>query len=282
MVIGFVASLALADEKLPLLKVGSDTYSNVTIFKVSASDIYFTSDKGIANVKLKNLDHDLQEHFHYNPDTAAEVQQKQTAANAQYRAAIAKEERGTRATPAMSDQGIDVYLIPMDDFDLELAASIATSLRKELGIRIQPTGILRIEGLAPFPGTTQFSGDDIAGVVKQAALKLPGNLTNTAYVVLTRRDINVNDRALRFNFSTHNYNSRISVVSSARLGGPKDGQLANEETVRARIAKLVKRSIGLVYYNYPRSADVHDLMYSPIMSLNDVDRIGYDFLNHQQ
>jgi hypothetical protein len=36
----------------------------------------------------------------------------------------------------------------------------------------------------------------------------------------------------------------------------------------------------LVYYEYRHSADVHDLMYSPIMSLHDVDGIGYDFLNH--
>jgi predicted Zn-dependent protease len=244
-VIGCVASLALADEKLPLLKVGSDTYSNVTVFKVSASDIYFTSDQGIANAKLRNLDPDLQKHFHYNPGTAAEVQQKQAAANAQYHAAIAKEERGTRPTPAMSDQGVDVYLVPLDDFDSEVAASIAMSLSKELGIRIQPTGNIRIAGLVPFPGTTQFSGDDIAGAVKQAALKFPGTLTNTACVVLTQRDINLNGRTLRFSFATQNYQSRISVVSSARLVGPKDGQSANEEIVRARIVKMVKRSIGL-------------------------------------
>jgi predicted Zn-dependent protease len=278
-VVGCVASLAMAEEKLPLLKVGSDTYSNVTVFKVSASDIYFTSDKGIANVKLRNLDPDLQKHFHYNPGTAAEVQQKQAAANAQYRAAIAKEEHATRPTPATSDQGVDVYLVPLDDFGLDVTASIAASLSKELGIRIQPTRNVTIEGLAPFPGTTQFSGDDIAGAVKQASLKLPGNLTNTACVVLTQRDINQNDRTTRFNFATHYSKSRISVLSSARLVGPKDGKLANEETVRARIAKMVKRSIGLVYFGYPLSADVQDLMYSPIMSLNDVDRIGYDFLN---
>ena len=61
----------LADEKLPLLKVGTQTYSNVTVTTVSATDIYFTSSGGMGNAKLKELDPALQKHFHYD---AAKVQ----------------------------------------------------------------------------------------------------------------------------------------------------------------------------------------------------------------
>ena len=73
-----------ADEKLPVLKAGSEVYSNVTVTTVTATDIYFTYAKGMANVKLSQLDPALQEHFHYNPVKAGEVEQKQAAANAQY------------------------------------------------------------------------------------------------------------------------------------------------------------------------------------------------------
>ncbi len=66
-----LAFLARADEKLPMLKVGSQVYSNVTVTYVSASDIYFLYDKGAANVKLKDLDPELQKHFHYNAAAAA-------------------------------------------------------------------------------------------------------------------------------------------------------------------------------------------------------------------
>ncbi len=46
-----------ADEKLPVLRAGTDTYSNVTVLSVSATDVYFTynNGKGMANAKLKNL-----------------------------------------------------------------------------------------------------------------------------------------------------------------------------------------------------------------------------------
>ena len=74
-----MTSTVLADEKLPVLKVGSETYSNVAITTVSATDIYFNYDKGMANVKLKNLDPVLQKHFHYNAEQAASIEQKQAA-----------------------------------------------------------------------------------------------------------------------------------------------------------------------------------------------------------
>lgn len=76
---------ARADEKLPVLKAGSEVYSNVTVTTVTATDIYFTYAKGMANVKLSKLDPALQKHFGYNPKKASEVEQKQTAANTQYR-----------------------------------------------------------------------------------------------------------------------------------------------------------------------------------------------------
>ena len=75
---------ARADEKLPVLKAGSEVYSNVTVTMVTDTDIYFTYARGMANVKLSKLDPALQEHFYYNPVKAGEVEQKQAVANAQY------------------------------------------------------------------------------------------------------------------------------------------------------------------------------------------------------
>jgi hypothetical protein len=68
-----LAGLALpvfADEQLPLLKVGGQAYSNVTVTRVSATDIYFISSQGMGNAKLKDLDPALQKHFHYDPAKA--------------------------------------------------------------------------------------------------------------------------------------------------------------------------------------------------------------------
>jgi thioredoxin-related protein len=75
-----------ADEKLPMLKAGINTYSNVTVTAVTATDIYFTYGGGMGNVKLKLLSPELQKHFGYDPKQADEAEQKQAAANVQYHA----------------------------------------------------------------------------------------------------------------------------------------------------------------------------------------------------
>src|SRR5690349_9825714 len=82
------APLLFADEKLAVLKAGNDVYTNVTVFNVSATDVYFTyahgKGVGMANIKLKDLDPELQKHFGYNATNAAAVADKQAQANAQY------------------------------------------------------------------------------------------------------------------------------------------------------------------------------------------------------
>jgi hypothetical protein len=74
-------SAAWAGEKLPVLKVGSDVYSNVTVTSVTATDIIFTSDNGMGNAKLKNLDAALQKRFGYDATKAAAIEKKQKDAS---------------------------------------------------------------------------------------------------------------------------------------------------------------------------------------------------------
>jgi len=75
-----LTSPVFADEKLPLLKAGSQTYSNVTVTTVSATDIYFISSQGMGNAKLKDLDPALQKQFHYDPARVQAMEQKQRIA----------------------------------------------------------------------------------------------------------------------------------------------------------------------------------------------------------
>ena len=80
----FAAWPARGDEKLPLLRVGAEVFSNVTITAVTPTDIYFTYDKGMGNAKLKNLDPVLQKHFDFDAAAGAVAEAKQKAANAEY------------------------------------------------------------------------------------------------------------------------------------------------------------------------------------------------------
>src|SRR5205085_4526697 len=72
------------DEHLATLKAGAETYTNVTVTSVSATEIYFTHSLGIGNAKLKNLEPALQKRFHFDPAKAAAKQEQDAQANALY------------------------------------------------------------------------------------------------------------------------------------------------------------------------------------------------------
>ena len=67
---------ARAEEQFPVLAAGREVYTNVTITKVTATDIYFIYAGGMANEKIKNLSPVLQQHFSFDPQKAhaAELQ----------------------------------------------------------------------------------------------------------------------------------------------------------------------------------------------------------------
>jgi hypothetical protein len=71
---------ARADESFPTLKAGGNTYSNVTVTTVTATDIYFKSDQGRTNAKLSALDPTMQKHFHY--DSTPRISPEQALASA--------------------------------------------------------------------------------------------------------------------------------------------------------------------------------------------------------
>lgn len=86
----FLAALTVhADELLPILKFGGDTFTNVTVTRVTKTDIYFLSPSGLGNAKLKDLDPEMQQHFRFNAGSAGAVEQAQAQANDRYKAQLA-------------------------------------------------------------------------------------------------------------------------------------------------------------------------------------------------
>ena len=183
---------------------------------------------------------------------------------------------GQAATPENVD-GIAVWLIPMDDFNYDEAARLANTLSADLNLKIRATLNMGSAGLKPFAGTTQFPAEDIFAMTANVVRNLTEKRPDAAYIVLTQKDINTRDRSLRFNFAVHNRATRTAVVSAARLVIAQTGGMADTPTIRKRLFKMVKRNIGDVYFGYTRSTDIRDVMYAPIMSLDDLDKMGTEY-----
>jgi thiol-disulfide isomerase/thioredoxin len=85
LVIAATTMLARSQDKLPVLQVGSEVYSNVTVIDVTTTDISFQHARGIGITKLKNLDPEMQKRFNYDPTKASALEQQRAQAAAEYR-----------------------------------------------------------------------------------------------------------------------------------------------------------------------------------------------------
>jgi thiol-disulfide isomerase/thioredoxin len=102
-------SLGAADiqVKMPSLKVGDDTYNDVTVTSVTATDIYFSHKLGMGNAKLKNLSPELQKQFGYDPEKANAKAQELANGYAEYVKA-AREEKPVKRVNATDNESEDI------------------------------------------------------------------------------------------------------------------------------------------------------------------------------
>jgi thiol-disulfide isomerase/thioredoxin len=97
---GGTAVTSFAAEKLPFLKVGVDSYTNVVVTSVTATDIYFTHSRGMGNARLNKLSPELQTRFGYQPAKAADTEKRQAQADQSFRKTAAQPAPAPKATPA--------------------------------------------------------------------------------------------------------------------------------------------------------------------------------------
>lgn len=104
MATGLLAAVlfAAADETLPVLNVGGQIYTNVTILKVTVTDVHFTHSQGLGNAKLKELDPEMQKRFRYDPVKAGDMTKKQQEANARYQQQL--QENQNKTAPSKKSQ----------------------------------------------------------------------------------------------------------------------------------------------------------------------------------
>jgi predicted Zn-dependent protease len=93
-------------------------------------------------------------------------------------------------------------------------------------------------------------------------------------IILTGRDIGPADKSLNFSFAQHNHLQKMSVISAARMLYSNTGSQAGVEVIRGRLRKMILRTIALQYYELPRSANISEVTYSPVMSVTDLDQMG--------
>jgi len=179
---------------------------------------------------------------------------------------------------------VNVYIIPTDGISEEAAGGIARALTKVTGLWIKSTLWMPSDGIVPFAGTNQYPAEDYFPLGARAARMLREVSPRTYYIVLTNRDINSKSQNFRFQYSSHSPMANTSVLSVARLLYTSFGAPASNEVVAERVGKMLLRIVGEMRMGWKRTSDPADLMYAPIMSIDDVDRmsLSHTLQSHQQ
>lgn len=99
--------------KFDSLKVGSQTFSNVTIVGMNATDVYFTHDKGMSNAKLKYLDPEVQKRLQFDPKAAASAEREHLQEDAKFQSNLAAK-AGT--TPKAASGSVQAPVSSEDNF----------------------------------------------------------------------------------------------------------------------------------------------------------------------
>lgn len=180
-----------------------------------------------------------------------------------------------RASPA----AVDVYLVPLESFPEDTAKEIAQALSAELKLTVRSTPALGPIDVQMLPGTRLYDADDMIEKAQPLLAKLPDRGAATYCILLTERDMKSPASEGRFEFSTHDPHYDTTIISVARMREYIEGRpIISAHTMR-RLYKMTKRNIGEEHLGWRRSPHAEDLMYSRIMSIDDLDRIG---LEHEE
>lgn len=169
---------------------------------------------------------------------------------------------------------VDVYLLPMSNFPEQWSGQMAQLLARETGLRVKSSLRFAPLDLAPMPETHQYAAEDILAQSLQVARGLPGVSPNTYFMVLTMSDINTRSRSFRFQFSFHDKGKNASVLSAARMLNFQGAEPSIDARAMQRFHKMTKRAIGEMKLGWVRTLDRQDLMFAPIMSIQDIDAMG--------
>jgi predicted Zn-dependent protease len=131
------------------------------------------------------------------------------------------------------------------------------------------------------PGTNQLQAEDILEKHQKIIHNFPETNGKTYFLLLTTSDINSKTGGFRFQFSFHNKDLMTSVVSMARLFNYIDGKPVADNIAMSRLYKMTKRAIGEMYFGWQRSTNIEDVMYSPLMGVPDLDRIGVNHIKKE-
>ncbi len=164
----------------------------------------------------------------------------------------------------------DVYLMPFYGFDESLAGGLAKKLSEDLNLNVKVSTAMPLEQSAYDSNRRQFNCVALTDAVRFSSGRILDYKLKTIYIGLLHGSLYDPNTTFRFVFAMR-ANDGFAVVGNYEMAA------SSEKLYNLRMYKILKRTIGGLYYKYPPSNNIKSVMNSPLMSTVDLDNMGVDF-----
>jgi predicted Zn-dependent protease len=121
----------------------------------------------------------------------------------------------------------------------------------------------------------QLIAEEVLGYMARKHPKLswePGAVV----IGVTAQDMYISGLSWNFAFG-HRDGDRFAVLSTARMDPTWLADPANPQLLRKRLRKAATRMVGFLYYGYRETPDRRSVMFGPVLSIDDLDRLREDY-----
>ena len=181
-----------------------------------------------------------------------------------------------RLSPELKPRGGPVYLVPLGAPDPPFVDSVAAHLEQRYQLRVVKLAALPLDKSVVDNPRSQLIAEALIALMRRG---YPLEAADGSAVLV---GITFYDRYIasytksRWAFS-YRMDGRFAVVSTARMDEGRWGRASNPELLETRLRKMVTKNLGVLYFRLDQSTDRRSVMYGPIQSVGDLDRIGDDF-----
>lgn len=172
-------------------------------------------------------------------------------------------------------RGRPLYLIPLGNFSSPSLNQLAADIKQQLNLKAKILPPVALPNIVWNRSRNQVIAEELVTVMTEN-LQQASNQKATL-IGVTSKDMYIRyrkDWAWGFGYGAAN---RFGVISSARMDPVNLGLDPDPSLLRTRLRKMTLKYVGILYYGLSESHNPTSVLYSPILSVPDLDRIGEKF-----
>lgn len=172
--------------------------------------------------------------------------------------------------------GVQVYLVPIGEYPADSMDRLVAYCKGKFGVRIRA-----LPQISPGPSAydfrrRQFVAEDLIALMKREHAAQAKNV-KAILIGITGSDMYSREKPeFRFALASGEL-PRFAVISSARMDPMTPSWRGDRDVLDQRLRKMVSKYIRSMYFKWPPSSDPKSVMYTAILSIEDLDTVGEDY-----